>query len=381
MRLLAIGLPLTIGTGFLVAAGLYRGSSLWVVAVIAAAVAPTDAALGAPIVQDSRVPGRIRRVLNVESGLNDGIATPFVGIFVAGAAAAESIAGAHGVGAAALDLLGGLGVGVGVGLGAGALLRLAVAAGYSETAFRPLVPLASALLAYAAAVQFGTNGFIAAFVGGMAFGSLLPAELGGTIEFTNVVGELLSLLMWFLVGAAMLVPALQDARWQDVAFAVLALTVVRMVPVAIASIGLGLDRRTVAFIGWFGPRGLASVIFALLAYDALDEADGARAGSRDDHRRGERGRARRLGVTAGRSLRRQDRGTPPRRPGARACPRPRQPVPARPRRGDVWRRWPTGRVAQPRRPRRSGGQEGPRRWPMRAWPSRSVTRFRASRAS
>ena len=276
VRLLAIGLPLTIGTGFLVAAGLYGGTSLWVVAVIAAAVAPTDAALGAPIVQDTRVPGRIRRVLNVESGLNDGIATPFVGIFVAGAAAAESMAGAHGVGAAALDLLGGLGVGVGVGLGAAALLRLAVAAGYSEPAFRPLVPLAAALLAYAVAVQFGTNGFIAAFVGGMAFGSLLPAELSGTIEFTNVVGELLSLLMWFLVGAAMLVPALQDARWQDVAFALLALTVVRMVPVAIASIGLGLDRRTVAFIGWFGPRGLASVIFALLAYDALDDADGAR---------------------------------------------------------------------------------------------------------
>ena len=237
--------------------------------MIAAAVAPTDAALGAPIVQDTQGPGRIRRVLNVESGLNDGIATPFVGIFVAGAAAAESIAGAHGVGAAALDLLGGLGVGVGVGLGAGALLRLAVAAA-TASRVAALVPLASALLAYAAAVQFGTNGFIAAFVGGMAFGSLLPADLGGTIEFTNVVGELLSLLMWFLVGAAMLVPALQDARWQDVAFALLALTVVRMLPVAIASIGLGLDRRTVAFIGWFGPRGLASVIFALLAYDALD---------------------------------------------------------------------------------------------------------------
>src|SRR5215213_857281 len=73
VRLLAVGLPLTIGLGFLVAAGLYRGTGLWVVAVIAAAVAPTDAALGAAIMQDRRVPGRIRRVLNVESGLNDGI--------------------------------------------------------------------------------------------------------------------------------------------------------------------------------------------------------------------------------------------------------------------------------------------------------------------
>ena len=148
--------------------------------------------------------------------------------------------------------------------------------GFSLPAFRPLVPLASALLAYAGAVQVGTNGFIAAFVAGMAFGTLLPPDLEPTIEFTNVVGELLSLLMWFLVGAAMLVPAFRAARWQDVVFALLALTVVRMVPVAIACVGLGLDRRTVAFIGWFGPRGLASVIFALLAFDTLDDPDGNR---------------------------------------------------------------------------------------------------------
>ncbi len=131
-------------------------------------------------------------------------------------------------------------------------------------------------MAYAGTVQVGANGFIAAFVAGMAFGSFLPADLGTTIEFTNVVGEVLSLLMWFLVGAAMLVPAVQHAEWQDVVFAVLALTVVRMVPVAIACARLGLDRRTVAFIGWFGPRGLASVIFALLAFDTLRAADGNR---------------------------------------------------------------------------------------------------------
>lgn len=276
VRLLAVGLPLTIAAGVLVGAGLYRGTGLWVVAVIAAAVAPTDAALGAAIMQDRRVPGRIRRVLNVESGLNDGIATPFVGVFVAGAAAAGSVAGSHGVSSAVLDLLGGLAIGVAIGFGAAGLLRIAVAAGLSGPAFRPLVPLAAALLAYAVAVQVGTNGFIAAFVGGLAFGSVLPAELEPTIEFTNVVGEVLSLLMWFLVGAAMLVPALQDARWQDVVFAAAALTVLRMVPVAVACVGLGLDRRTVAFIGWFGPRGLASVIFALLAHDALDGTDGNR---------------------------------------------------------------------------------------------------------
>jgi sodium/hydrogen antiporter len=276
VRLLAVGLPLTIGAGFLVAAGLYRGIGLWVVAVIAAAVAPTDAALGAPIMQDQRVPGRIRRVLNVESGLNDGIATPFVGIFLAGAAASESVHGAGGVGAAVVDLTAGAGIGIAIGVVAAVLMRVAAVRGYSAPAFRPLTALAVALLAYAGAVQAGANGFIAAFLAGLAFGSAVPPDLEPTIEFTNVIGEVLSLLMWFLVGATMLVPAFEEAQWQDVVFAVLALTVVRMVPVAIACMGLGLDRRTVAFIGWFGPRGLASVIFALLAYDTLEAADGRR---------------------------------------------------------------------------------------------------------
>jgi len=275
-RLLAIGLPLTIGAGILVAAALYRGTGLWVAAVIAAAVAPTDAALGAAIMQDRRVPGRIRRVLNVESGLNDGIATPFVGVFLAGAATSEAVHGAGGVGSAVVDLLGGAAIGIGIGLAAAVLMRMAAARGYSAPAFRPLTALAVALLAYAGTVELGANGFVAAFVAGMAFGSVIPAELEPTVEFTNVVGEVLSLLMWFVVGSAMLVPAFQDARWQDAAFAALALTVIRMVPVAIACAGLGLDRRTVLFIGWFGPRGLASVIFALLAFDTLEAADGHR---------------------------------------------------------------------------------------------------------
>ncbi len=237
VRLLGIGLPLTIGLGCVVAAGLYRDTGLWVAAVIAAAVAPTDAALGAPIVQDTRVPARIRRVLNVESGLNDGIATPFVGIFLAGAAASESVHGANGVASAVVDLLGGAGMGIAIGVGGALLLRAAVARGLSAPAFRALAPLALALLAYAGTVQVGANGFVAAFVAGMAFGSLLPSELEPTIAFTDVAGEVLSLLMWFVVGAAMLVPAFQHAQWQDVVFAVLALTVIRMVPVAIACFG------------------------------------------------------------------------------------------------------------------------------------------------
>jgi NhaP-type Na+/H+ or K+/H+ antiporter len=167
-------------------------------------------------------------------------------------------------------------MGIAIGAGGALLLRAAVARGLSAPAFRALAPLALALLAYAGTVQVGANGFVAAFVAGMAFGSLLPSDLEPTIAFTDVAGEVLSLLMWFVVGAAMLVPAVRRARWQDIVFAMLALTVIRMVPVAIACAGVRLDRRTVAFIGWFGPRGLASVIFALLAVDTLDPPDADR---------------------------------------------------------------------------------------------------------
>jgi NhaP-type Na+/H+ or K+/H+ antiporter len=136
--------------------------------------------------------------------------------------------------------------------------------------------LGLALFAYAVSIEAGGNGFVGAFVGGLAFGSITPAADEHLVGFTDEAGELLSLLVWFLFGAAMIVPAFENLVWQDVAFAFLALTVVRMVPVAIALAGAGLDRATVAFVGWFGPRGLASVVFALIAFDSLDSPDAHR---------------------------------------------------------------------------------------------------------
>ncbi|MFZ0251691.1 MAG: cation:proton antiporter [Acidimicrobiales bacterium] len=274
VRLLGIGLPLTIGAGAALAAGLFSGAGLWVAATIGAIVAPTDAALGASIMEDERVPARVRRVLNVESGLNDGIATPFVNLFLAGAATAEAIHGASSVAMAALDLLGGAGIGIGVGLLGALLLAQARKHHWSEPSFRPLAVLALALFAYSAAVLAGTNGFVAAFVAGMAFGTALEhVEDDEPLEFSHEAGTLMSLLVWFAFGAVMLVPGLDGATWRDVAFALLALTVVRMVPVAVSLAGAGLDRSTVAFIGWFGPRGLASVVFGLVAVDTLAPAE------------------------------------------------------------------------------------------------------------
>jgi len=267
-RLLGIGLPLTIGAGAATAALLFGSSGLWVAAAIGAIVAPTDAALGASIMQDKRVPSGVRRLLNVESGLNDGIATPFVNLFIAGAVTTGAVSGTH-LSKAVVELVGGAALGIAVGVVGAVLLALARRHGWSSPGVRPLAIIALALFAYSTSVVAGTNGFIAAFVAGMAFGTVDHHNDEAALQFTEEAGTLLSLLVWFIFGAVMLVPGLEDLGWRDVVFALLALTLLRMLPVAVALAGTGLDRGTVAFVGWFGPRGLASVVFGLIAVDSL----------------------------------------------------------------------------------------------------------------
>ncbi len=268
-RLLGIGLPLTIGAGAAAATLLFGGSGLWVAAAIGAIVAPTDAALGASIMGDERVPSAVRRLLNVESGLNDGIATPFVNLFIAGAVTTEAVSGATHLSTAVAELAGGAALGIAIGVVGAVLLALARRHDWSSPSVRPLAIFGLALFAYSTSVLAGTNGFIAAFVAGLAFGTLDHHNDAAMLRFTEEAGTLLSLLVWFIFGAVMLVPGLEDLTWRDAVFALLALTLLRMVPVAIALAGTGLDRATVAFVGWFGPRGLASVVFGLIAVDAL----------------------------------------------------------------------------------------------------------------
>ncbi len=240
-------------------------------AAIGAIVAPTDAALGATVMSDERVPSGVRRTLNVESGLNDGIATPFINLFIAGAVTADALSGTH-LGAAVTELVGGTLLGVGIGVVGAVLFALARRHRWSEPGFLPLAILALALFAYSTAVVAGVNGFVAAFVAGLAFGTADHHNDEAMLVFTEEAGTLTSLLVWFVFGAIMLVPGLEDVTWRDAVFAVLALTVLRMVPVALALAGTGLDGATVAFVGWFGPRGLASVVFGLVAVDALEPA-------------------------------------------------------------------------------------------------------------
>ncbi len=276
-RLLAIGLPLSIVLGSLAAAWMFDDFSWALAGFVGATLAPTDAALSAQVINDERIPMRLRRVLNVESGLNDGIVTPIVA-FMLVVVATDLGLGHHGdapEGRALLELAYGLGVGLVIGLGSAALIGLGSRRHWIVHGGRRLATLAAALASFALAVALDGNGFIAAFVAGIAFGARLPADVAPIDEvgeLPELIGEFLALAVWFLFGAALLPLALDYFSVSVLVYALLSLTVIRMVPVGISLVGAGMDRSTVLFVGWFGPRGLASVVFALLAVEELGES-------------------------------------------------------------------------------------------------------------
>jgi NhaP-type Na+/H+ or K+/H+ antiporter len=208
--------------------------------------------------------------------LNDGIATPFVTLFLTVLVSEEAGAGGDWVLEAAKQIGLALLVGVGVGVIGGTLLRAAHRRGYTSEASEQLGIVALALLAYLGSVAIGGNGFIAAFVGGLMFGASTQQSLRGPTEFTETVGLFASFFVWTVFGALFVGPILSTRiDTTAIAYAVLSLTVVRMVPHAISLMGERLRRDTIAFMGWFGPRGLASVVFTLVAVEALHESGAA----------------------------------------------------------------------------------------------------------
>ena len=275
VRLLGVALPLTIGLGTLLALAL-AGTNIWLALLVGAALAPTDAALGAGMMANPVIPARIRRLINVESGLNDGIATPFVSVALAGAATGGQVAG-HGPAAAAAELAVGILVGVATGSAGGLLMNAARRHGWAAEGFAGSAVLGLAVCAYASAVAVHGNGFIAAFVGGLAFGTTGGKRGEALVPFIEEAGALVSLLVWLAFGAVALAPTMKVLTWQMVLYAILSLTVIRMVPVTVALVGARLGRPTVALVAWFGPRGLASVVFALLALEELGSPAADRA--------------------------------------------------------------------------------------------------------
>jgi NhaP-type Na+/H+ or K+/H+ antiporter len=263
--MLAIGLPLVIVAGTLLATQIFPAFSLWEAALLAAILAPTDAALGQSVVAAKAVPIRIRQAINVESGLNDGIALPAVLLLaaLAGTGHGTNETGdwvRFGLMQVTLGPLAGIIVGY---IGA-RLLDTAAARGWATMPFQGIGILSLAALTYVVAEQMGGNGFIAAFVGGMVFGNTIRNPCDFLFEFMETEGQLLMLITFLIFGAAMLPEGLAHLEPAHVAYALLSLTVIRMVPVAISLLGTGLRLPSHLFLGWFGPRGLASILFVLL---------------------------------------------------------------------------------------------------------------------
>ncbi len=264
-RLLGLGLPLTLLAGFVVALAVL-GTLPWPEALLLAVVlAPTDAALGQAVVTLPRLPSRVRQGLNVESGLNDGVCVPFFFVVLA---IAQAQAGDVTDIAAFRLVAEEIGWGVVGGAAAGAIAAaIVVVAGRRrlvEAMWLQVVPLAAAVLAYSLADAMGGSGFIGAFVGGMVFGGLRRRHGGEVGYLIEELGGVLSAVSFIVFSAVLLGPNLGDATWAIVLYAVLSLTIVRMLPVAAAMVGTGARRPTVAFLGWFGPRGLASIVFAVI---------------------------------------------------------------------------------------------------------------------
>ena len=262
-RLLSTGLLLTIFLGAVVGRFVFPQLSIWECGILSAILAPTDAGLGQVVVTSPRVPVRIRQGLNVEAGLNDGLSVPFLLLF-----AGLSVAHLRGPGLnLAHFVVQQLGIGVlaglVIGLPGGWLLDVAYRAEWMAGPFRQIGVVALPLLCLVVSDMTGASMFIASFVAGLAV-QIRFKEVGQhSVEFAEESGQFINLGVFFLFGMAVVRDwwLLTTASW---VYAVLSLTVVRMLPVALALIGTHLSAASVLFMGWFGPRGLSSIVLGLV---------------------------------------------------------------------------------------------------------------------
>ena len=273
IRMLVAGLPLAVLFGVLFAVFLFPEFSIWEAALLAALLAPTDAALGQAVVTAKVVPVRIRQAINIESGLNDGMILPVVLIFAA-------MAGTHYEMTSAGEwiwftlyqvTLGPL-AGIVLGYIGARLIDRTAELGWMGESFQGISIISLAILIYTVSEIIGGNGFIAVFVGGMVFGNAIRNACAFLFEFMETEGQLLMLITFVIFGAALLPEGLHYVDMNIVIYAVLSLTVIRMIPIGLSLTGSGVQLPTKLFLGWFGPRGLASILFVLLILDETEVA-------------------------------------------------------------------------------------------------------------
>ena len=270
IRLLLIGLPLTIAAGFALGYVMFDQLGIFEVALLATMLAPTDAALGQAVVTNESVPSSVRQSLNVESGLNDGICVPVLLVFLA--LATGQVSGDETASLIARLPLQAIGFGAGVGavmafLGSAAI-RTCSRLGWISGTWAQIPVVALAFACFAIAQWMGGSGFIACFVGGLLFGGMTQSHKEEVLNGAEGTGNVLSLLTWFTFGAVALGPSLDELSWQVLVYACLSLTVVRMIPVMLCVLGVRMKLDTQLFVGWFGPRGLASIVFIVMVIHA-----------------------------------------------------------------------------------------------------------------
>ena len=266
-RMLLLGLPMSMGLGATLALVLFPELSFYEMAILGVMLAATDAALGKAVVINQSVPAHLREGLSAESGLNDGLCVPFLLLFVA----LESGAAARGEGVA-LELLSeelGLGVLAGAVVSATAAKALLVArkAGWLGHVWQRVTVPALAVLVFALAQSLHGSGYIAAFVGGLCFRVTMQEDVHSMLLPAETVGELLAMCAWVLFGMILLPAALPHIGGAELIYALLSLTVVRMLPIMLSLAGTGEPAASKAFLAWFGPRGLASLAFATIVWN------------------------------------------------------------------------------------------------------------------
>ncbi len=274
VRMLAIGLPLAIAFGVIAGVLLFPDWPIFAIALAAAILAPTDAALGQAVVTNEDVPIRPRRALTVESGLNDGLALPAVLFFAALAAASEAPNSAEWIVFGLKQILLGPIVGVAMGCIGGIALLRAKAAGSTDDIYEGVGALAMAGATYLGATLIGGNGFIAAFVAGLTFGMIIKGACKFVYEFTESEGQLLTWSAFFLLGVTLVPEAIAHLTLPMLGLILVSLFVIRPLAIWISLIGTDANATTRLFFGWFGPRGLATALFALLVVEELPHALG-----------------------------------------------------------------------------------------------------------
>lgn len=270
LRMLAIGLPLTIVFGVILAWPFLPDWPIFAIALIAAILAPTDAALGQAVVSNPIVPARVRRALTVESGLNDGFALPLVLLFASLTAQIMDSQSANWLIFGAKQLLLGPLAGIVIGYAGGYLLLWAKKHQTTSETYEGIGALALAASSYLGAIAIGGNGFIAAFVAGLCFGNVVQGKCKFVYEFTESEGQLLSWSAFFLLGLALVPTAVAHLTPEIVALILVSLFIVRPVAVWLSLLGTDAAPVTRLFFGWFGPRGLATALFALLVIQKTD---------------------------------------------------------------------------------------------------------------